>query len=31
MVRDIIAHAAHTTFDGRALQPSQLRFDDDPA
>lgn len=31
LVRDIIAHAAHTTFDGRALQPSQLRFDDDPA
>jgi hypothetical protein len=31
MVRDIIAHAAHSTFDGRALQPSQLRFDDDPA
>ena len=31
MVRDIIAHAAHTSFDGAALQPSQLRFDDDPA
>ncbi|MFZ2015721.1 MAG: hypothetical protein WAV00_18035 [Nocardioides sp.] len=31
MVRDIIAHAAHSTFDGQALQPSQLRFDDDPA
>jgi hypothetical protein len=31
MVRDIIAHAAHSTFDGSALQPSQLRFDDDPS
>ena len=31
LVRDIIAHAAHTTFDGQTLQPSQLRFDDDPA
>ena len=31
LVRDIIAHAAHATFDGRALQPDQLRFTEDPA
>ncbi len=30
-VRSVIAGTAHTTFDGRALRPSQLRFDDDPS
>jgi len=29
-VREIIAGTEHATFDGQALQPSQLRFDDDP-
>ena len=29
-VREIIAHTEHATFDGHALRPSQLRFDDDP-
>ena len=29
-VREIIAGTGHATFDGQGLQPSQLRFDDDP-
>jgi hypothetical protein len=30
-VRAVIAGTAHTTFDGRPLQPSGLRLDDDPS